>query len=385
VSALLRLAVGWATLFVLGTDLFVVSPLLPAVAASYAVPVAAAAWSVTVFSLAYMLGAPALGHLADRFGRRRMVTSGLAVFAAANLLTALAPGFFWLLAARLLAGLAAAAVAPALYAIIGGAAPAERRGTWLAIAISGLLVALSTGAPLGTLAAAAYGWPSVFLALAGAALAALAANRLAWPADMPREQAAADGMLTPAVLAVRLAPTVAWATALYGVYTYLGAGLAALGISAEGLARALMLYGLGALVGSLAGGRLADRLGTKTTATVSLLGLSASLIGLRLVLQPGLGVALVLGLASALAQLFFPAQQSALARDFPARRAAMLAWNNSALYLGISLGSLWGGAAFAARGFAMIPLVAAALALLGWALVHWTMPGVRWRPVAESE
>jgi predicted MFS family arabinose efflux permease len=53
------LAVAFFTLLAIGTDLFVVSPLLPAIAQQYRVVPGVAGNAVTLFSLAYMLGAPA--------------------------------------------------------------------------------------------------------------------------------------------------------------------------------------------------------------------------------------------------------------------------------------------------------------------------------------
>jgi len=85
-------------------------------------------------------------------------------------------------------------------------------------------------------------------------------------------------------------------------------------------------------------------------------------------------VGLALGLTSAVAQLFFPAQQAGIARDFPGRRATMMAWNNSALFFGISLGSLLGGQAVALGGFSADLLFAAATALFGSLVVGLVVP-----------
>jgi predicted MFS family arabinose efflux permease len=59
-----RLAIGWLTMFVIGTDLFVISPLLPLIAADYQASAALAGLGVAVFALSYMISAPLLGHLA---------------------------------------------------------------------------------------------------------------------------------------------------------------------------------------------------------------------------------------------------------------------------------------------------------------------------------
>src|SRR5271157_5084797 len=116
-----RLAIGWLTMFVIGTDLFVISPLLPLIAADYQISPALAGLSVTVFSLAYMVSAPFLGYVADRIGRRRILTCCLLAFATANLMTASAGNLTWLLAARLFAGAMAGGVSPSVYALVAAA------------------------------------------------------------------------------------------------------------------------------------------------------------------------------------------------------------------------------------------------------------------------
>src|SRR5271166_4658472 len=85
-------------------------------------------------------------------------------------------------------------------------------------------------------------------------------------------------------------------------------------------------------------------------------------------------VFLVLGLSSAVAQLFFPAQQAGLANDFPTRRSTVLAWNNSALFMGISLGSLIGGEAVAIGDFDTILIISASIVLIGCIINEIVVP-----------
>jgi MFS transporter, DHA1 family, putative efflux transporter len=374
-----RLMVAWCTMFVVGTDLFVVSPLLPLIAGDLRLPAASAGLSVTVFAAAYMVVAPLLGQLADRFGRRTMLSWGLVGFALANLLTAVAPGLWCLLAARIAAGIATAAVSPSVYALVGESAPPARRATWMATAVSGLLMSLSVGTPLGALAGAALGWSKVFDVLAGLALLLVLANRRVWPRAATAAGAVAGGA-APGKIARRLLPTVIWATALYGMYTYLGTWLAHLGFTTGQIAWVISFYGGGALVGTFAGGRIADRLGSRTATGISLLGLAACFMLLPLALRPGLTICLAFGVASAVAQIFFPAQQAGLVADFPQRRATVLAWNNSSLFLGIALGSLIGGQAVGYGSFPASLILCAAIALTGW-VVNWLVAFDR-RPVA---
>lgn len=386
------LAAAWLSLFVVGTDLFVVSPLLPLIARDYGVSPSLAGLSVTGFAFSYMLMAPLLGHLADRFGRRRLLGWCLIGFAAANLLSATAAVFATFAASRVLAGAAAAGVTPSIYALVSDGAPPQRRATWLAIAVSGLLTALSLGAPLGALVGARFGWPAVFAGFSGLSIALLWLNRRVWPEARPQQQhpslgSAGIALAEPAlgVAAQRLALTVLWSTALYGMYTYLGAGLAAAGFDEAGIAGVILCYGAGAVAGNLLGGCLADRVGSRCVIAVSLLGLAVGFLALRFALADPL--LLVLGPAfaafSAAAQLFFPAQQAGLASDFPTRRATVLAWNNAALFLGISLGSAVGGEAIAAGGFAADLAASAAIAVAAWLLQ--TIMTAALRPAAAIE
>lgn len=372
------LAVAWLTMFVVGTELFVFSPLLPLLAADYHISLGTAGLAVTTFSCAYVLGAPLIGHIADRIGRRRVLIVCLCVFAFANALTARAADIPSLLAVRVFAGLAAAGVSPSLYALVGAAAPPERRASWLAVAVSGLLVSLACGASTSALAGIAFGWRTIFLGLAGLSSALAWLNRLVWPSEprialMPPAAAPDRGAAT--VLVRRLLPMVVWSTGLYGVYTYLGAGLDAAGFSTAETAQAIVFYGCGAIAGALIGGRVTDRFGIKLTAGASLAGLGACLVLLRLALDAGMLVIPAICVSSAVAQLFFPAQQAGLTRDFPGQRGAALAWNNSALFFGISLGSLLGAQAVALRNFDANLMICAGIALIGSLINAVVVPG----------
>lgn len=361
-----RLAAAWLTMFVIGSDLFVVSPVLPLIALNYGVSPAIAGLSVTIFSVVYIASAPIFGHMSDRIGRRQILTICLGVFAGANVFTAAAGNFMLLLGARLVAGGAAAGVSPSVYALVGGSAPYDKRGTHLSIAVSGLLASLIIAAPAAALAGAAIGWQSVFAVVAFGSVALVWVNLRVWPdSEGAIGPAAPHDRLKIWVLGFRLAPTVVWSTAVYAAYTYLGAGLTLSGYPTNKMAEAILLYGCGSIVGILAGGRMADRLGDKLTTTLAFGGVGICFLLLRFAVDNGILVTLAFGLVSAVAQMFFPAQQAGLAKDFPSRRATVLAWNNSALFLGISLGSLVGGQAISIGGFDADLMISATIAIVG--------------------
>jgi predicted MFS family arabinose efflux permease len=134
-----------------------------------------------------------------------------------------------------------------------------------------------------------------------------ALNYWVWPCG--RADAGAEVLqfdpLAVASLTRRLVPVIVWGTGLYGVYTYLGTGLVGFGLSKSQIARAVVVYGVGAIAGALIGGRLADRLGAKYTAGVSLAALSICFSLLLVVLRTGVFVDLVVGLSAVVAVILF--------------------------------------------------------------------------------
>jgi predicted MFS family arabinose efflux permease len=371
--SLCRLIVAWSTLFVIGTDLFVVSPLIPLIADGFQVSARSAGLTVTAFAWGYVVAAPIFGHLADRVGRRRVLTWCLVIFSAANLLTAAVHNLPAMMAARLLCGIAAAGITPSIYVLTGTAAPVGQRGTWIAIVLTGLLSSLPLGAPIGAMASLTVGWPAVFICLAACSLVLAPIHQGIWPAtqksaDTPAgpEGVGPEDSFSAMALARHLARTAAWSTALYGMYTFLGAGLTSLGYTPGAIAEIVFIYGAAAFGGALLGGRIADRLGPVIAIRISLIGMSLCFMLLQLAVQHGVLMEVAFGMTSLLAQMFFPAQQTMLLNAFPTRNSTALSWNNSALFLGIALGSLIGGQAMAFGGFTAILPIAAAITLAGW-------------------
>jgi MFS transporter, DHA1 family, inner membrane transport protein len=98
--ALIVLAVGT---FAIGTDAFVIGGVLPAVARSLDVSTGSAGLLVTAFAIAYAIGGPILAVATARRPRRGLMVSALALFVAANILAAVAPGYATMLIAQVLA------------------------------------------------------------------------------------------------------------------------------------------------------------------------------------------------------------------------------------------------------------------------------------------
>ena len=197
---------------------------------------------------AYLLPLGALlllgGVAGDRYGRKKMFLAGMALFSAASLACALAPGFAWLLAMRAAQGVGAALLMPASLAILGAAFSGEARGravgTWAAAgAVCGAIGPLAGGWLIDTV-----GWRSIFLVNLPIAAAA---GWLAWRyVDESRGDDAAPLDVGGAFLA-----TVGLGLLTYGLTVVAATGSATTGASVGASATA-GLFAVGAGVLALA-------------------------------------------------------------------------------------------------------------------------------------
>jgi len=363
------LSVGWITLFLMGTDLFVVSPLLPFISEEYKISSAMTGWMVTAFAVTYAFSAPFLGWLSDKKGWKKLITFGLMLFTFSNMLTAYAPSFLWLIVSRVFVGFSVASITPLIYAIIGDIAPPNRRGTWLSIVVSGHLTALWAGAPFGMLLEHFLGWRSVFavMAIIGAILAVI--NFKTW-ASIPKNDAARnrlEGNLLRIIGSVSV--TSIWAITMYALYVYLGAALYSENnfIPSE-IALAITIYGVGAALGGLTSGQLTDKFGERKISKASLILLTLIFICLGICFSSGDWVYFFLFIWALVGYAGFTSYQVRLAVEYPNERGIVMAWNNTALYIGITIGSMLGGYVITNWGCSMIPYVCSAVSIIGFAL-----------------
>jgi EmrB/QacA subfamily drug resistance transporter len=119
---------------VAGIDSTVVAVALPAIGRNLHAGFGDLQWTVTGYTLTLAALILVAGWLSDRWGRRRVLLTGLIWFTLASVLCAAAPGIRWLIAARALQGIGGALMTPASLAIIEATFdPGDRTraiGTW---------------------------------------------------------------------------------------------------------------------------------------------------------------------------------------------------------------------------------------------------------------
>src|SRR6202011_658541 len=142
-SAPWTLAIVSLGVFMTALDNLVVTMAWRAIRHSLGASIQSLEWTVNAYTLTFAVLLLTGAALGDRFGRRRMFATGIAVFTAASAAAALAPSIGALDAARAAQGLGGAIVMPLTLTILSSAVPAARRGVALGAwaGISGLAIA----------------------------------------------------------------------------------------------------------------------------------------------------------------------------------------------------------------------------------------------------
>jgi predicted MFS family arabinose efflux permease len=336
------LAGGACTAVGIGLARFAFVPLFPALVEAGWVTGAEAGLLGAATLAGYIAGAVLAQPLGRALGTRGALGAGFAAVLASLALSAAPLGFLWLLVWRLLAGVAGGVLMSLAGPAVQRAVRPEWRGRAAGVVVSGVGTGIALGAvvlpPLLRLGPVA-GWLGLAALVAG--LWALAARRL--PGD------AGGGPPRGAP------PPMPW---LLLSYSLSGAGmvphmvylsdLAARGLGLGLLAGSLvwLLFGAGALLGTLSGGGVADRLGgaraTRLWLGAQALAVAAVLTGEAALLLPGA----VLG---GFAGVGLTAVTLAWAREAAGEAAGAL-WVRCTI--GYSIGQ-------AAAGFALAPLFGA--------------------------
>lgn len=257
---LLALALGG---FAIGTTEFATMSLLPFFAPDLGVSEAQASHAISAYALGVVVGAPLLAVLGARMDRRRLLIGLMLMFAAGNLLSAMAANFGQMLVVRFLAGVPHGAYFGVAALMAASLVPIERRAQAMARVMLGLTVATIIGVPLANIIGQQFGWRWGFGLVTACALATAAL--IAWLAP---SQPAKAGQ-SPLTELGALANGQVWLTlsigaigfgGLFAVYTYLASTILDVTMAPPAaIPPMLAVFGLGMTIGTLVAGWGADR------------------------------------------------------------------------------------------------------------------------------
>jgi predicted MFS family arabinose efflux permease len=148
--------------FIVMADNWVVSPILPAIGGNLGIDIAKAGLLITAYMIPFGIFQIIFGPLADRYGKKKVITFSMIMFAIATGLCALGSSLTSLAIYRALTGIFAASVMPISLALIGDVFPIQERqgaiGTFMGISFLGQGLSMVIGGAIAFL----FNWRGVF-------------------------------------------------------------------------------------------------------------------------------------------------------------------------------------------------------------------------------
>ncbi|GAA1481751.1 MFS transporter [Gordonia sinesedis] len=381
----LALALGG---FGIGTTEFVSMGLLPNIAGSLGITEPTAGHVISAYALGVVVGAPLIAALTARMSRRILLIALMVAFTVGNLATVLAPTYGSLMVARFVAGLPHGAYFGVAALVAAHLAGPRARAKAVGQVMLGLSVANVLGVPMATWLGETFGWRTAFVVVVAVGVATVVALVRALPslADMRVTNPVTElGALRRPQVWLTLFIGVVGFGGMFAFYTYLNSTLTTLtGVSVSVVPWALMLFGLGMVVGNIVGGAVADRTVTAgvlggLVATVATLGMFALFAGSA---WAALALTFAIGVAGT---SMVPALQTRLMDVADDAQTLAAALNHSALNIANAAGAWLGGVVIAAGyGYRAPSLLGAGLAVAGLVVLGVAVATARGRRPAVT-
>lgn len=340
--------------FAIGIGAFGVIGVISPIAEGLSLTHAEAGMVMSIYAAAYAIGSPLAIAATGSLDRRTVITIGMSLFLAASALCALAPNAAMLFSARIIGALGAGMVTPVSASIAVAMSPPEKRGAALSFVILGLTLAQVASIPLGSFLGYTAGWRATFWLVAATSVLSLVA--ILWRVPRVRTPVTTLSTLGRTLVSPVLMPailiTATMMAAVWILFTYLAPLLEdRMGYGRNGVTFILVVFGVGAVIGNMAGGRIADRIGSARTLifVAAALAVILPLYSLLPIADAAL-IALTL-LWGVIGWAFMAPQQSRIVSLSPENQNVSLSLNASAIYVGAAIGSAAGGTIIEGLGF----------------------------------
>ncbi|MFW1852889.1 MFS transporter [Acinetobacter guillouiae] len=371
---LLALAIG---AFAIGTTEFSPMGFLPQIAENLNISIPTAGMLITAYALGVMIGAPFMTLWFGRFPRRKALILAMIIFTIGNILAAIAPNYWGLMAARILTSLNHGVFFGIGSIVATSVVPKDKQASAVATMFMGLTIANIGGVPLATWVGQNIGWRMSFAAIALLGVITMLSLWKALPEDKASQRPDVKAelkVLTRLPVVLALLTTVMSAGAMFTLYTYIAPSLQNIThASPMFITLMLVLIGIGFSIGNHLGGKFADLSLTKTLTSFLLL-LMVSMLLFPLLAQTQIGAALALIVWGAAAFAVVPPLQMrvmSVAHEAPGLASSV---NIGAFNLGNALGATAGGAVLSmGMSYAAVSIAGAVLTALGLVLVFIQM------------
>ena len=339
------------TMFVIGTDTFVVAPLLPTLANEFQINLDISGWMVSAYALGYAVFALFTGPFSDKHDRRTILLTGLIGFSITTALCGLSYSFWTMILFRFLSGICAAFVSPQIWASIPILVEKENIVKIMGSASAGLAAAQLAGIPIGSfLADISWHIPFYAISLSTVFLWWLLFRNfpsIPYNSDItdnksnflsPYKEVLDNTKLKYFLLAYLIFQTGNFASfSFFGAWLYKDYGL---GISSIGIA--MIFVGLGFMIGSFFGNIIIKLLGIPRSFFYGFI--IFTILYIALPFSPNLYISIfTLSIIMLVAGFMFPLFMTTLQMQATTARGTVSALANTAMYIGTFVGGIVGG------------------------------------------
>jgi DHA1 family inner membrane transport protein len=373
-AAIAALSVGS---FAIGTTEFVTMGLLPEMAQSVSVSIPAAGHVISAYALGVVVGAPVIAVFGARLPRRALIVGLMLAFAVANVTSAIAQDYAQLTLARFVSGIPHGAYF-GLASLVGAAlVPPERRGRAVSRVMLGLPLATVAGVPLGTWMGQHLGWRVTYGAVALVAVATVVLVLALVPSTPGDPDATGRRELRafrePQVWLTFLVGAVGFG-GMFAMYSYIAPTVTEVtGQPRSMIPFFLLSFGVGAVIGTILGGRLADWSVLRSlVASGAAMGVALAIFSATSsALWPGLLTVFFVSAAGGVLTINLQLRLMHVAGDARTIGAAL---NHSSLNIANALGAWLGGLVIAAGwGYTSTAWVGVGLSAAGLVLLAWSV------------
>ncbi|KLI98732.1 MFS transporter [Luteimonas sp. FCS-9] len=373
--------------FAIGTSEFAMMGLMPELVRAFDASEPEVGHLISSYAVGVVVGAPLLAILGARLPRRTLLLALMAFYALGNLASALAPNYATMLVARFVAGLPHGAYFGVAVLVAASISRPDQRGAAVSRVLLGLSIAILVGNPLATWLGQLSSWRWTFALVAAIALVtvALLARFLAPDPAEPRQSPMREmRAFNRSQVWLALAIGAIGFAGMFCVFSYLAPTLVEVtGVGEAWIPVALAAFGVGAILGNVAGGWLFDRLQFRAAAAILAWSMLVLLL-FPLAAQAAwsiLPAVVALGTMGALA----PVLQTRLMDVAGEAQTLAAASNHAAFNTANALGPWLGGLAISAGlGWTSTGLVGAATAAGGLLVYAWARRDERLRPAPSA-
>lgn len=341
---------------IVGLVELIVGGILPSIADDLQITIGSAGQLITVFALVYAVSGPVLLSLTAKLERKKLYLVSLSVFFLGNVLTYFSTDFSYVMAARVITAMSASLVIVLSLTVAGKMVKPAFQGKAIGIISMGISSSLVLGVPFGILITNWFGWRTVFLGIALLTIVPFILISIYLGRIQPEQvqplsaQIKALGNLK--IIGAHLAMTFMLA-GHYTFYAYFTPFLEnTLNLGGYWVSVFYLLFGVAAVSGGGIGGALADRIGSTKSMLIFISTFSIVLFILPYTTFFMPLFIVVMMIWGALSWSNSPATQAYLIQTDPDNSDIHQSLHNSAIQMGIALGSGIGGVVIENQGSA---------------------------------